>query len=66
MTILENIVERTGKTKKQIAIDLNCSRSTVYNWLREPKTMTVQDIEDFAKVVRKKPRYIFSLITNGR
>ena len=65
MAILKDIIDKTGKTKDVIAEEMNCTRATLYNWIQKPKTMQIQDIEKLAKIVRKTPRNLFSLIINN-
>lgn len=62
MTILEEIANRTGKSRDEIAIEVGWSRMTLYTKLKKPGTMSVNDINLFAKAVRRSPRNIYALI----
>lgn len=65
MTIIQDIIEKSNKSIQKIADDMECSRPTLYSWMRDPKTMQVKDIQKFAEVMRRSPRNIFSLIINN-
>lgn len=62
MRILDHIVNKTDKTKQAIADEMGWSRQSVYNRLRHPKRMTIIEIEQLAKAVRKSPRNLVALI----
>jgi len=62
MNIIKDIVDRSGKNAREIAKEVGCSHMTIYNWMRKPKSMSVDQVEKLAEVLHRSPRNLFSLI----
>ena len=63
MTILGEILSR--KDKDELALKINKSRATIYNWIKNPKSMSVADVKLLADAINRSPRNLFSLIINN-
>lgn len=64
-TKLEEIADRSKKTRDEIASEMGCARMTLYYMLRKPRKMSLEDLEKFADAVDRSPRNLFSLIINN-
>lgn len=59
----KELIDDSGLTKEQIANSMNLtSRQAIYNMINHPHRMRVDQVRRLARVLGKKPSYIFDLI----
>lgn len=65
MTILEDIANKSGMTREEIALAMGYTRQAMWEKLKKPKQMSLLDLEKFAYAVKRSPRNLFTLIINN-
>lgn len=65
MNIIQKMVYDSGLTQEDMADKLNITRKTLYNYLKRPKNMSAEDINNLAKLLNRSPRNLFTLIINN-
>jgi hypothetical protein len=64
-SILLDIVNKSGRTRDDIAAKLGLTRQGLHLKLKNPKGWTVADLEKFGNEFNRSPRNLFSLIINN-
>ena len=62
--ILIDIIEKSGKTRDEVADGIGITRQGLHRKLKYPKRWGVEDIEKFSKFFGRSPRNLFTLIMN--
>jgi len=65
MNILETIIHKSDISVAEIADRAGWSKQTVYNYMATPDIMQAKHIVKLARILRRSPRNLFSLIINN-
>jgi DNA-binding phage protein len=62
--VLNNLVDRSGKSRDMIASEMGITRMQLYRLLTRPSRMRIEQMLKLASILNKTPRYIVTLIKN--
>lgn len=62
--ILNNLVDRSGKSRDFIASEMGITRMQLYRLLTRPSRMRIEQMVKLASILNKSPRYMITLINN--